>query len=97
MKVRILIFTMLLLILILALRARWEIQVGIVTHQKAKSLLEEGVVPPLKVSTFYKGVRSFFETAVEYSLRNLPHDDAVLNLSTSSNECKQINYRLNIL
>ena len=55
-----------------------KIQVGIVTHQKAKSLLEEGVVPPLKVSTFYKGVRSFFETAVEYSLQNLPHDDAVL-------------------
>ena len=43
-----------------------KIQVGIVTHQKAKSLLEEGVVPPLKVSKFYKGVRSFFETAMEY-------------------------------
>ena len=54
-----------------------KLQIGIVTHQKAKSLLE-GDVPPLKVSTFYKGVRSFFETAMEYSLRNLPHDDAVL-------------------
>ena len=71
---------MLLLILILALYicVDEKIQIGIVTHQKAKSLLEEGDVPLLKVSTFYKGVRSFFETAVEYSLRNLPHDDAVL-------------------
>lgn len=32
----------------------------------------------MKVSKLYKGVRSFFETAVEYSLQNLPHDDAVL-------------------
>ena len=55
-----------------------KLQISIVTQQRAKLLIDEGAVPPLNVSTFYKVVRSFFETAVEYSLKNLPHDDAAL-------------------
>ena len=37
-----------------------KLQIGLITHQKTKSLLEEGHVADLKVSTFYKGVRAFF-------------------------------------
>ena len=55
-----------------------KLQVGLITHQKTKSLLDEGHVADLKVSTFYKGVRAFFEKAVKYSFQNLPLDDALL-------------------
>ena len=50
------IFTLILIIICMHIHVDGKLQIGIVTHQKAKSLLE-GVVPPLKV---YKGVRSFF-------------------------------------
>ena len=72
-----------------------KLQIGIVTHLEAKSLLEEGAVPPVKVSKFYKGVRSFFETAVEYYPMMMQFKK-MLDLSTSSNKCKHINFRLSI-
>lgn len=80
------------------IHAYGKLQIGIVTHRKAKSLLE-GAVPPVKMSTFYKGVRSFFETAVEYRLQNLPHDDVVLKNARFINfeQRMQINFKLSIL
>ena len=55
-----------------------KLQIELITHQNSKSLLDEGHVADLKVSTFYKGVRAFFEKAVEYRFQNLPLDDALL-------------------
>ena len=37
-----------------------KLQIGLITHQRTKSLLDEGDVADLQVSTFYKGVRAFF-------------------------------------
>ena len=54
-----------------------KLQIGILTHQKAKSLPRRGGISTRGVYV-YKGVRAFFEIAVEYSLQNLPHDKAVL-------------------
>ncbi len=55
-----------------------KLQIGLITHQKAKSLLDEGDVDDRQVATFYGGVRAFFERAVEYSVQNLPLYDILL-------------------
>jgi hypothetical protein len=41
-------------------------------------LLNEGDISPFQVTTFYKAVRSFYVTAAEYSITNLPLNDDVL-------------------
>ena len=55
-----------------------KLQIGFLTQQKCKSLLEEGDVSEQDITKFYLGVRAFFKTATAYSLQNLPHKDDVL-------------------
>jgi len=55
-----------------------RLQIGIVTQQQANSFLEEGDIDPGHLSCFYDGVRTFFEQAVECSLKSLPLDDQLL-------------------
>lgn len=63
------------------------------SHQKANSLLEEGEVDPQRVTTFYSGVRAFFERAVEYGLQNLPLDDVNARFIILSRGCKLMYYK----
>lgn len=44
-----------------------------------------GSVTPRKVMVVFEGARAFFETAVDYSLKNLRHDDLLLKNSQSVN------------
>lgn len=55
-----------------------KLQIGFLTQQKSKSLLEEGDVSERDIKKIFTGVRAFFETATTYSLNNLPHKDEVL-------------------
>lgn len=55
-----------------------KLQIGILTQQKVKSLVDNGDVAPQKAVKFYRGVRDFFETAADYSLKHLPLDDELL-------------------
>lgn len=59
-----------------------RLQIGIITQQRAFSLLEEGDIDPRCLSRFYDGVRTFFEQAVEYSLNSLPLGDPLLQAAT---------------
>ena len=49
---------------------------------KLKKFLDHGDFTPAQVSTFYKGVRTFYEKAVEYALANLPLKDELLRNAT---------------
>jgi hypothetical protein len=40
--------------------------------------LDEGDLSDSEVKTFYMAVRSFYEKAVQYAIKNLPLDDEVL-------------------
>lgn len=62
-----------------------KLQIGLITQQKVKSLLENGDVAPLQVSRFFDGVRCFFEIALEYGLKSLPLDDPLLKAATFIN------------
>ena len=42
--------------------------VGIMTRQKLNQLLEEGDISPHQITVFYKAVREFYTTAVEYRI-----------------------------
>lgn len=52
-----------------------KLQIGFMTQQMVKSLLEEGDIGESQVDS---GVRCFFETAVQYSVKNLPLNDPLL-------------------
>ena len=52
------------------------------TRMKLKKFLDDGDITPAQVSTFYKGVRAFYEKAVEYALANLPVKDELLRNAT---------------
>ena len=45
---------------------------------KLRKLLDDGDISPHEASTFHRGVRAFYERAVEYSLANLPLKDELL-------------------
>lgn len=62
-----------------------KLQIGFVTQQQAKSLLDEGDISARQLSLFYDGVRAFFERAVEYSLKSLPLEDQLLQAATFVN------------
>ena len=68
-----------------------KLQIGLITHQKTKSLLDEGHVADRQVSTFYTGVRAFFERAMEYSIQNLPLNDVLLQNASFLNFEQRMN------
>lgn len=49
-----------------------RLQIGFVTQQQAKAFLDEGDIDSRQLAIFYDGVRTFFERAVDYSLKSLP-------------------------
>lgn len=55
------------------------------TQQQARFLLEEGDIEPRVLSSFYNGVRCFFEKAIEYGLQSLPLNDPLLKAATFVN------------
>ena len=67
-----------------------KLQIGIITHQKAKSRLDGGDVPANAVSNFYIAVRAFFEKAIEYSLCHLPLNDELLQNASFLNFEKRL-------
>lgn len=59
--------------------------IGFTTKQKLKSIFKNDpkndLVTPEKVEEFYKGVREFYCTAVEYAVQNLPLNDIIIKNS----------------
>ena len=49
---------------------------------KLKKFLDDCGITPAQVSTFYKGVRAFYQKAVEDALANLPVKDGLLRNAT---------------
>ena len=50
---------------------------GIIT-QSLNRLFEAGDISDAQVKTFYEAVQSFYNTAADYALANLPINDSVL-------------------
>jgi hypothetical protein len=55
-----------------------SIHIGYTTRTKIHKYLDEGDLSDSEVKTFYMAVRSFYEKAVQYAIKNLPLDDEVL-------------------
>ena len=53
--------------------------IGITTKQLLSRLENDGDISPVQIRVFYQAVRSFYHTAAEYALANLPLKDAVLH------------------
>lgn len=62
-----------------------RLQIGLITQQKVKSLLDDGDVSPVQVSRFFDGARCFYEKAMEYGLKSLPFNDPLLKAATFIN------------
>lgn len=53
--------------------------IGLTTRQLLKQLENEGDISSSQTKVFYEAVREFYVTAVEYSLKNLPLTDELLD------------------
>ena len=75
-----------------------KFQIGLISHQKTKSLLDEGDVADLQVSTIYKGVRAFLRRLWNTALRIYPlmmHSCKMFALSTLSRGLVQTHFSQN--
>ena len=62
-----------------------KLQIGFVTQQSVKTLLNNGDISVTQRVKFFDGVRCFFEKAVENSLKKLPLHDELLKAATFVN------------
>ena len=68
----------------------FDLQIGYVTHQKVKQLMDAGSITETTRRKFYTAVRLFFKRAVEYSLEHLPLDDELLKNASFANFEKRL-------
>lgn len=55
-----------------------DLYIGITTRRLLNRLRDEGDISTVEVNNFYRAVRSFYCTAADYAINNLPISDAVL-------------------
>ncbi len=55
-----------------------QLYIGIITRSLLNKLRDEGDIGTNQVNKFYVAVRSFYYSAAEYAIKNLPRDDPVL-------------------